>query len=86
MRIDNDTNLFTDADLSILGKSWDAYSQYYQQVRKEYGFYPDLLYKPGRKKVLQHFLSMNSIYKTPFFKEKYEHSAIENLKHELTKL
>jgi predicted metal-dependent HD superfamily phosphohydrolase len=52
---DNDTNLFTDADLSVLGAPWEAYREYYQQIRKEYAIYPDLLYKPGRRKVLQHF-------------------------------
>ena len=51
---DNDTNLFTDADLSILGTDADNYTAYAQQIRKEYGIYPDFMYYPGRKKVLQH--------------------------------
>ena len=79
----NDTNLFTDADLSILGYSWETYETYYKQIRKEYSYYPDLLYNPGRKKVLQHFLSMEHIYKTAFFREKYEAAAHENLKAEM---
>ena len=54
----SDTNYFTDTDLSILGKDPETYTRYTQQVRKEYGIYPDLLYKPGRKKVLRHFLDM----------------------------
>jgi predicted metal-dependent HD superfamily phosphohydrolase len=32
---DNDTDLFIDADLSILGQSWDQYSSYFKQIRKE---------------------------------------------------
>lgn len=82
----NDINLFTDADLSILGYSWQEYEQYYKQVRKEYSVYPDFLYKPGRKKVLQHFLDMENIFKTEFFRNKYENSAKNNIIKELNLL
>jgi predicted metal-dependent HD superfamily phosphohydrolase len=82
----NDTNYFTDADLSILGQDWDTYSQYYQAVRKEYAIYPDLIYNPGRKKVLQHFLSMQGIYKTAFFINKFEVTAKLNLQKEISLL
>jgi predicted metal-dependent HD superfamily phosphohydrolase len=37
------------------------------------------MYKPGRKKVLHHFLAFPEIYKTPEFKEKYELQARKNL-------
>jgi len=80
---DNDTNLFTDADLSILGSDREEYSRYFKNVRKEYSVYPDLLYNPGRKKVLMHFLGMENIFKTEFFREKYEERARENLKNEI---
>lgn len=79
---DADCNLFTDADLSILGKDWEQYFAYSQQVRKEYAIYPDFLYKPGRKKVLQHLLSMERIYKTDAFYHKYETAARQNLSQE----
>lgn len=79
----NDTNLFTDADLSILGQSWEVYLAYAQNVRKEYSQYPTILYKKGRKKVLRHFLDMERIFKTNHFFEKYEELARENLKQEL---
>lgn len=83
---DPDTDLFTDADLSILGKDENVYQEYYQQVRKEYAIYPDLLYKPGRKKVLQHFLSMERIFKTAHFFDLYEKQAHKNLQAELRTL
>lgn len=54
---DADTNYFTDADLAILGQSWEDYTAYYQNVRKEYSIYPALIYNAGRKKVLKHFFS-----------------------------
>lgn len=84
--VDPDVNLFTDADLSILGKDWEAYAIYCSQVRKEYAIYPDLLYKPGRKKALQHFLSMDRIFKTDHFYSKYEESAKKNMEREISTL
>ena len=83
---DSDTNYFTDADLSVLGQNWEAYSLYCKNVRKEYSIYPDLVYNPGRKKVLKHFLSMNRIYKTDFFFCKFETQAKSNLTNELNLL
>lgn len=80
---DQDTNYFTDADLSVLGQDWHVYSAYAEGVRKEYSIYPDLIYKPGRKKVLQHFLQMDRIYKTDHFYKMLETSAKRNLQQEL---
>lgn len=81
-----DTNFLLDADLSILGKSDEAYLEYTKQIRKEYSIYPDLLYKPGRKKVLKHFLELENIFKTEYFIGKYEIQARENIKSELKNL
>lgn len=80
---DNDTNFFTDADLAILGSPEKDYQEYSNMIRKEYRSYPDLVYKTGRKKVLQHFLQMPQIYKTDFFRSKYEEQARKNLNSEL---
>ena len=82
----SDTNYFTDADLSVLGQDWEVYSEYYRNVRKEYSFYPDLIYSSGRKKVLNHFLSMDKIFKTEFFFARYEQQAKKNLRSELALL
>ena len=81
--IDSDTNYFTDADLSILGYKAESYSNFCKNVRKEYSIYPNIIYKRGRKKVLNHFLSMERIFKTDFFFSKYESQAKRNLKMEL---
>lgn len=80
---DPDINYFTDADLSVLGQEWEVYAVYCRQVRKEYAVFPDLLYKPGRAKVLAHFLQMDRIFKTDYFFEKLEARARENLQWEL---
>ncbi len=83
---DHDTNLLTDADLSVLGQPWNIYEDYCHKVRKEYNIYPDFLYKPGRKKVIHHFLGMEKIFKTPTFSIRYEKQAKENLQKELLTL
>jgi predicted metal-dependent HD superfamily phosphohydrolase len=83
---DYDINLFIDADMSVLGKDADAYNRYLGNVRKEYSFYPDLLYNNGRKAVLRHFLAMDHIYKTSEFRDKYEAQARENIVGELATL
>lgn len=81
-----DTNFFTDADLSVLGAPWDVYKKYCQDIRKEYFIYPDLLYNPGRRKVLHHFLDLKAIFKTETFRDRYEDQARQNLVRELEAL
>ena len=83
---DSDINYLLDADLSILGKDWEIYSEYIKNIRKEYAIYPDFLYNPGRKKVLKHFLEFKNIFKTQYFQEKYENQARENILKEMNLL
>lgn len=80
---DSDTNFLLDSDLAILGQDWEIYENYTQQIRKEYSIYPDFMYKPGRKKVLTHFLEFEEIFKTDYFKGIYEEKARENIKREI---
>lgn len=82
----SDTRFFTDADLAVLGKPWEQYEAYYRQIRQEYKVYPAMLYNPGRKKVLTHFLQMDRIFKTPYFYQQYEQQARKNLQQELNLL
>lgn len=83
---DMDTNYLLDADLSILGKEEAVYLEYTKKIRKEYSIYPDFLYKPGRKKVLKHFLELESIFKTEEFIDRYQVKAKENMAAELQTL
>lgn len=83
LSFNEDINFFTDADLSILGTSWNQYTLYYGQIRKEFVYYPQFIYVAGRKKVLEHFLVMKRIYKTDFFFNQYEQQARKNLEQEL---
>lgn len=83
---DGDTNYLIDADLSILGQSWEKYSEYCENIRKEYVIYPSALYNAGRKKTLNHFLAMERIFKTDFFFSKFDQKARENIKKEIDTL
>lgn len=79
----SDINYFTDADLSILGADSLVYEQYFKDVRKEFFIYPTFLYQRGRKKVLQHFLSMERIFKTDYFYDHFEQQARANIQNEI---
>ena len=83
---DADTNWFIDFDLSILGAAAADYDQYAKAVRREYRIYPDILYKPGRKKVLEHFLAKPFIFNTPAIRLLLENTARENLTREIAAL
>lgn len=80
--LDQDGLFFLDADISVLGKDSATYLSYSAAIRKEFKMYPDFLYKPGRRKVIAHFLEMDRIYKTDYFYHKYEEQARKNLLHE----
>ena len=77
---------FLDADLAILGSSWDEYQQYTTQIRKEYGVYSDEIYNRGRKRVLEHFFNQEYIYQSEYFRNRYEKKARKNITKYLSKI
>jgi predicted metal-dependent HD superfamily phosphohydrolase len=81
-----DSNLFMDADLSILGQHPDMYHAYSTKIRQEYSIYPDAVYNEGRRQVLNHFLQEPYIFKTTPFREIYEQQARFNIGTELKSL
>jgi predicted metal-dependent HD superfamily phosphohydrolase len=80
---DNDTRLLTDADLCILGQPWRVYYRYKNQIRQEYGNYPDLIYHAGRKKLLLSFINKKPLFQTDHFGRLYEEKAKENMQKEI---
>jgi predicted metal-dependent HD superfamily phosphohydrolase len=80
---DADLLLFLDADLSILGAPEAAYWDYARQVRREYRLVPDLLYRPGRRKVLARLLEAPVLFHTPALREALDGPARRNLQAEL---
>lgn len=82
----DDQCLLIDLDLAVLARVPEGYNLYAQAVRKEFSLYPDFLYRPGRRKALQHFLKQDFIYHTSEFRKRFEESARGNLARELSLL
>jgi predicted metal-dependent HD superfamily phosphohydrolase len=81
-----DDNLLVDVDLSILGQEQHVFDRYEHQIRREYEWVPEEGFRNGRAKILRGFLERESIFRTEFFRAKYEERARENLKHSLARL
>lgn len=80
----SDTLFFLDFDLAILAADYAVYEAYASAVWNEYkGTYPKLMYKMGRKKVLNSFLTKENIFYTDHFKNNYESVARQNVSLEL---
>ena len=82
----DDLAFFLDCDLAVLGADEAQYQRYAAQIRQEYRMFPDFLYNPGRVKVLQQFLAVPHLYRTPFFLSTFEAPARRNLAAELSNL
>ena len=78
-----DTAYLLDFDLSILGRNWNTYFHYTQQIRKEYAIFPTFLYKRGRRKVLNNFLKTDRLFYTQFYFNHFEAQARDNIRREL---
>lgn len=75
----NDLKYFLDFDLAILGVVRDEYQAYAQKIREEYVVYPDEVYFPGRKRVLERLLSRDYLFQTEIFRREYEAQARANI-------
>jgi predicted metal-dependent HD superfamily phosphohydrolase len=81
-----DQVLLVDIDLSILGATADRFDEYEQQVRAEYRWVPDFLFKRKRREILAEFLARSPIYGTAVIRDRLEGRARENLARSLTQL
>jgi len=84
--ISNDAKLICDIDLVTLGADDYTFGEYCNKIRKEYSAVADEVYYPERLRIIKTFLHRGGIYKTPYFVEKYESSAIDNLSCEIVRL
>ena len=82
----NDEKFLIDIDLAILGAGEPLYQNYSKWVRMEFHRVPSVLYKKGRKNILQEFLDMERIYQTDLFYHLYEKRARRNMLAELQQL
>jgi predicted metal-dependent HD superfamily phosphohydrolase len=83
LKENNDNAFMLDFDLSILGQDWEIYKAYIQNIRKEYKLYPDFLYNPSRRKILENFLNRKSLFFTKKYQDIFEDKARVNLIREI---
>ena len=81
-----DGKIFLDLDLSILGATPVIYQQYSQAIREEYSYVLEILYRQGRKQVLENFLKREVIYFSENLRERFENQARVNLANEIKEL
>lgn len=83
LKENHDNAFLLDFDLAILGQDWEIYEAYIQNIRKEYKLYPDFLYNPSRKKVLENFLNRKMLFFTEKYQDLFEEKARINLTKEI---
>lgn len=83
---DPDAQLMADVDLSILGADPESFWQYEANIRKEYAWVPENLFRSRRTEVLRSFLSRQSIYYREQYRGMFEEKARSNLKQAVEKL
>ena len=81
-----DAEALVDVDLSILGAAPARFDEYEVQVRKEYSWVPEEIFRKRRGEVLEQFLARRHIYSTSKFRARYEPSARANLGRSLKSL
>jgi len=74
----------TDLDLLIFGAKESEYDQYSKNIRKEYSWVPEDVYREGRKAVLEKFLRRENLYTE--WNKHLEKDARANLQRELKSL
>lgn len=84
--LEYDTHYIVDIDLVILGTSPQVFAVYEENIRREYAWVSEKLYREKRKEMLTSFLQREHIYYTPYFRTRYEHQARTNVKLSLAQL
>ncbi len=77
--LQGDAALIADIDLSGLALPWDKFAMKSSLIREEFSFVPDDAYRQGRSAFLRGMLAREKIFRLPWFVERYEAAARENL-------
>ena len=74
-----DEQLLVDIDLSILGATELRFAEYERQIREEYSFVPEVIFREKRQAILRSFIARPRIYGTRHFSGLLEQQARVNL-------
>lgn len=83
---DADAALLVDIDLAILGSPPQRFARYDEDIRKEYGWVPEDVYRHKRAEVLKQFLVREPLYQTARAQAAFEGQAKINLRAALARL
>lgn len=78
--------LLLDLDLAVLARPTAGYDAYARAVRREFRWFPNVLYRPGRRKALRHLLDQPYLYQSSTARQMWESDARANLTRELKTL
>lgn len=81
-----DEQLMVDVDLAILGAAPARFETYEAQVRREYAWVPEPLFRAKRGEILQGFLDRRPLYHTPALAARLEAAARTNLQRSINAL
>jgi predicted metal-dependent HD superfamily phosphohydrolase len=84
--VGRDAAILVDIDLAILGSDEARFDEYEVQVREEYSWVPEPLFRKERRRILQEFASRQSIYSADYFQVEYEARARNNITRSLARL
>jgi predicted metal-dependent HD superfamily phosphohydrolase len=84
--LDQDAPLMVDIDLSIFGQSPERFSKYETDIRAEYAWVAEDIFRTKRAEILERFLGREQIYNTEHFFGKYEEQSRTNLAVSVEKL
>jgi predicted metal-dependent HD superfamily phosphohydrolase len=84
--LDEDGRWFLDLDLAIFGADAQLYREYRQAIRREYRWVPSLLYRRGRREVLEGFARRERLFHQAPMHERLEAQARSNIAAELKAL
>ncbi|MFL6625631.1 MAG: metal-dependent hydrolase [Vitreoscilla sp.] len=74
-----DERLLVDIDLAILGAAPARFDEYERQIRDEYGFVPEDVFRDKRAAILRGFLARPAIFATAALAARFEAAARANL-------
>jgi predicted metal-dependent HD superfamily phosphohydrolase len=81
-----DAQLLVDVDLSILGRDPTVFQRYEENIRQEYAWVPEDVFRQERRQILKRFLDRPSIYYHREYRDLFEEQARSNLEQSIARL
>ena len=81
-----DAKLLVDIDLAILGAEPARFAEYELQIRDEYGFVPEAVFRDRRAAILSGFLARPALFSTPAYADRFDAPARANLARAIARL